>query len=129
MLEQTRAHLERNRALLASSRVLIARSRRGLNPFFAVSGGAAPTLQETVRALIANGMVPMTGKIYGGYGTGKRCVVCHFLVPPTEVEFEVIVPVNRSVFCHLPCFRAWEEESVAATSACAREGPTCPDAP
>jgi hypothetical protein len=46
MLEQTRDHLESNQALLASSRVLIARSRRRLNPFFAVSGGAAPTLRE-----------------------------------------------------------------------------------
>jgi hypothetical protein len=66
--------------------------------------------------LIAGGMLPpINEKIYVGYGTGKRCVICQQLVPPTEMEFEITAAVNGSVFCHLPCFNAWKEESVAAT--------------
>jgi hypothetical protein len=124
MLEQTRVHLESNQALLAASRVLIARSRRRLNPFFGVSGGAAPTLRETARVLIASGVLPPTnGSIYGGYGTGKRCVICQQLVPPTEVELEVPGPINGAVYCHLPCFNVWKEESVPATNGSSADEP------
>jgi hypothetical protein len=45
MLEQTRARTETNRALLRTTRYRIASSCCVLNPFFGLSGGAAPPLR------------------------------------------------------------------------------------
>jgi hypothetical protein len=124
MLERTRSCVEENRNLLKATRHWIARSRRVLNPFFRLAGGAAPPRRETVRALLAGGKLPpASGKVLVGYGTGTRCVVCHAPVPSTEVEYGLDTRTNGTVVCHVPCFLVWREESAPATRGLAGDGP------
>ena len=102
-----------NRALLARTRHLIARSRRRLNPVFEVSGGSAPPLRETVRALLASGILsPIRGEVVAAVGTGRRrCVVCHEPITPSEIECEVDGYAADGSRVHLTCFLIWQEES------------------
>ena len=61
LLADTKARIESNRAMVAATRNRIARSWRKLNSDFAITGGSAPPLRETVRALLASGMLPPAG--------------------------------------------------------------------
>ena len=124
MLAESRACVDSNRALLHSTRCLIARSRRTLNPFFAVSGGAAPPLRETVRALLASGILGPPGRrVLAGYGTGQRCVICHEPIDLHEVEYEADGGQSGGVRCHLFCFMVWREESLGVPGALPRNSP------
>jgi hypothetical protein len=109
---QSKVCVTSNRVLLAQTRYLIARSRRRLNPVFEVSGGSAPPLRETVRALLASGiLLPFSGEVLGATGTGRRCVVCHEAITASEVECEVDGYAADGTRVHLTCFLIWQEES------------------
>lgn len=104
-----------NRVLLARTRYLIARSRRELNPGFGISGGSAPPLRETVRALLGSGiLLPICGEVLAAAGTGRRCVVCHEPITLSEVECEVDGYAADGTRVHLTCFLIWQEESERA---------------
>ena len=102
-------------SLISRTRELIARSRRKLNPFFAVSGGSEAserTLRATTRALLASGLLrPIDGKAWSGQGTGKCCVVSGEPITPGQLQVE---PDGRDAvqsIAHVPCFLAWYDES------------------
>lgn len=114
MLSETWARIQSNRERLRTSRDRIAANRRRLNPAFGISGGAAPPLRETVRALLASGtLFPVSGNGFAGIGSGKHCVVCQTPISSSEVEYEVDgYPIGAPI-CHLTCFFLWREESSA----------------
>lgn len=124
LLADTKALIDSNRAMVATTRVRIARCRRKLNSHFAITGGAAPPLRETVRALLASGMLPPAGaRVIAGHGTGRRCVICHEPVTCEEVEYE-LEGVSRGILvCHLPCFKVWRDESLCARQESVAKGP------
>lgn len=124
MVAESRACVGSNRALLDSTRYLIASSRRKLNPYFAVSGGAAPPLRETVRALLASGILcPPGRRVVAVHGARQRCVICHEPLVPHEVAYEVEGGESGWVRCHFSCFLVWKEESVGVPGASPRNSP------
>jgi hypothetical protein len=104
-----------NLALLRSTRYRIAVSRRSLNPFFGVSGGRDSRLNDVARELLGCGQLPpLRGNVaWAGYGTGKICCVCGSSVQGSEVEYQVELGERQVGGCHLECFVAWQEESLA----------------
>lgn len=84
-----------------------------MNPFFGVSGGADPSLNEIARALLGCGnLPPIRGDVaWAGHGSGGTCCVCGEAVKSSEVQYEVEDEERRSIGCHFPCFIAWQEES------------------
>ena len=113
-----RACIAANRAILSASRYRIAASRRWLNRYFDVSGGAAPPVQETVRAMIARGaLFAINGHrivVYAGAGSGlKSCRVCDGRIAPSDLEYNVLGDgtEERTVPCHFECFEVWRAES------------------
>lgn len=86
-----------------------------MNSDFAITGGSAPALRETVRALLASGMLPPAGgRVVAGHGTGRRCVICHEPVTREEVEYELDGTSHVTLVCHLRCFKVWRDESLRA---------------
>ena len=83
----------------------------------ATSGGsAAPDLRETVRALLAKGLLaPVRDTVLAGHGSGKICAVCGLPIAPNDVEYEV-EGLPRPTRCHVACFVAWRDESRRVTS-------------
>ena len=123
LLVETRAWIDSNRVMLAATRYRIARCRRKLAPTFAITGGAAPPLRETVRALLISGMLPpISGRVIAGYGTGKHCVICHEPVTFEEVEYELDCAAEGAVVCHLSCFTVWRDETARARGESAADG-------
>lgn len=112
-LLESRALVAANHILLTETRSRIAASRRSLNPFFGVSGGADPALNEIARTLLGGGnLAPIRGNVaWAGHGSGGPCCVCGKPVKSSDVEYEVEDGERRSVGCHFPCFLAWQEES------------------
>ena len=105
-----------NQALLRSTRDRIALSRRILNPFFGVSGGRDPRINEIARELLGCGELPplRTNVAWAGYGSGNTCCVCGSAVHGSEVEYHVEAGQRRVEGCHFECFLAWQEESHTA---------------
>jgi hypothetical protein len=112
-LTESRALIVANRAMLAVTRHRIAASRRSLNPFFGVSGGADARLNEIARALLGCGsLAPIRGNVtWAGHGSGGTCCVCGEAVTGSEIEYEIEDGERRSLGCHFLCFIAWQEES------------------
>ncbi len=112
----SRALVESNRGVLATTRRRIAASRRQLNGAFALTGGSAPEQRDTIRTLLAQGLLaPVQDTVLAGRGSGKICAVCGAPITTNDVEYEV-EGLPRSVRCHVPCFVTWREESRRATS-------------
>jgi len=113
----SRALVESNRGVLVATRRRIATCRRQLNRAFGLSGGsAAPDLRETVRALLAKGLLaPVRDTVLAGHGSGKICAVCGLPIAPNDVEYEV-EGLPRPTRCHVACFVAWRDESRRVTS-------------
>jgi len=124
LLADTRAWIQSNRAMVAVTRARIAWCWRRMNSDFAIAGGAAPPLRETVRALLASGMLPPAGgRVFAGQGAGRRCVVCHEPVTSEEVEYELDGGSPENLVCHLACFKVWRDESLRAREESAADGP------
>ena len=117
VVAETRACITANRAVLTSSRHRIAASRRWLNRYFDVSGGSAPPLRESVRAMLARGrLFPINGHrvvVYAGAGSGKKsCGVCDGGIAPSDLEYNVLGSVTDEsmVPCHFECFEVWRAD-------------------
>lgn len=115
LFAESRRRVERNRTLTLESQRRVAQSRRLLNPWFAMSGASEVSeraLRATVRTLLASGLLrPIDGKALSGEGTWQRCVVCGDPITPTQIQVEPDGDDAVRSFVHVPCFRAWYDES------------------
>ena len=116
VVEKSTALCCESQRLLTTSRSLIAANRRGLNPYWGVSGGSEDDdrggpLLLSVRSRLERGiLLPAAHQVWAGYGTGKICVICTQKIYPDEVENETIVregDVEIKLWAHLPCFNVW----------------------
>jgi hypothetical protein len=49
-------------------------------------------------------------KTWGGYGRGQRCAACDEPILPTEIEYELDFPDDRTFRFHATCRALWEVE-------------------
>jgi hypothetical protein len=57
--------------------------------------------------------------MWGGYGSGKVCVVCDKTIEPAEVEFEMeenVAGHAKQMWFHSLCQSAWQLECARAAS-------------
>ena len=77
-------------------------------------------LRVIARARIASAELPCLEppiRMWGGYGSGKVCVVCDKPIYPTEVEFEVeetIEGARKLMLFHSVCQSIWQLECARA---------------
>ena len=65
-----------------------------------------------VRELITSGDLTCEEpeQTWAGPGEGKPCAGCWQRIPPSETEYEVVLPSGRTVFFHRACHDIWLEE-------------------
>ncbi len=77
-------------------------------------------LRLIARARIASGELPCPTpqlRMWGGYGSGKVCVVCDKTIEPVDVEYEVEETVKgtlKLMWFHLVCQSIWQLECARA---------------
>ena len=70
-------------------------------------------VRDRIRTMIHTGELPCEepGKTWAGGGESKRCTACAESIPPTEIEFEVMLPVSGLIVrLHRLCHAIWLEE-------------------
>ena len=76
-------------------------------------------LREFVRAAIIEDRLPRSAnkpRVFGGSGEGKACSVCHEIIKPNDVQYDVDCKLGTSMHTlsmHMECFQVWEMESKA----------------
>jgi len=117
LLASSRACVESSRRLLSESRYRVARTRRRLNPAFALSGGSPDNgvLRTTVRERLGSGSLfplPRRVECWGGPSNGQVCVVCLKEIAKGLPEYVTNGgPGVGKVFAHVICYLVWKEES------------------
>ena len=135
-IESSQDVVTRTRTLLVDARKRIAISRRLLNPWWTLSGGADEDrdsqLISSVRNRLEQGVLdPAPQDVLAGNGTGRTCIVCAKVISPDEIENEVVVRTNGIVVtlrAHLPCYNIWRWESGTVAPAHPRLWPETLDA-
>ena len=69
-------------------------------------------VRDRIRTMIRTGELPCdeTGTAWAGKGEGKLCAACMEPIPPTEIEFEVVLPSGTPIRLHRLCQIIWWEE-------------------
>jgi hypothetical protein len=77
-------------------------------------------LRMIARDRIASGELPCVTpplRMWGGYGSGRVCVVCDKIIEPADVEYEVEETIKGTLqlmYFHLVCQSIWQLECARA---------------
>ena len=71
-------------------------------------------LRERARRLLISGRLPFSDPVasWAGAGRGQRCYVCHVLVRPDQIAFDLAFRTAQSeveLHMHSGCRTAWEQ--------------------
>ena len=77
-------------------------------------------LRQRASGLLATGRLPRNepSATWAGSGRGERCCVCHVLVRPDEIGFDMSFrtpELEVELHMHTRCRTAWEQERAGAT--------------
>src|SRR5262249_47591098 len=94
-------------------------AERPLNPWWGVSGGSDHADGEELRAgvrqrLECGDLITTPKRVWGGRGTGDRCVICRETITTNEVQNVVVVKNGAMIvklWSHHPCLTIWRDES------------------
>jgi hypothetical protein len=69
-------------------------------------------LRERIREGIRAGLLPChpAWQTWAGPGTGRQCSACTLDITVDNVEYEVEVSGDQSIFVHIACYQCWVEE-------------------
>ena len=135
LLARSRGLVRSNERLLCHTRQLIARSRRWLNPAFALTGSSEDepdrspwqgseteewvALREKVReALVSRTLHPPYLGSVVRRGTERPCYICRRTIHTSQLEREVVISMRRGrrrAVVHEPCWLLWRVEAMANT--------------
>jgi hypothetical protein len=84
-------------------------------------------LAALARALVQRGELPCTNNpsVWAGHGIGKPCSLCHGVISPQEVVYEVEIKLEGAIApqalrFHITCHTAWvvvcSERRLASTA-------------
>jgi hypothetical protein len=124
ILTRTERCVETSRATLAQAAFRIARSRRVLNPAWGLSGGADPSLRESIRTRLSSGsLFPANNRVVAGRGSQEPCLLCGGTVYKAEVQYDVKDGAGRKIICHVACYLVWRQESSGVAGAWPADNP------
>jgi hypothetical protein len=133
LLAESRGLVVSTHRLLCRTEQLIARSRRRLNPAFALSGssedepGRGPrpvetaewvALRDKIREALASKTLPppYLGSVVRR-GTEGPCYICLRPIHTSQLEREVVISMRRGrrrAVVHEPCWLLWRVEAMAS---------------
>jgi len=123
------------RQLAAETQERISCSRRLLNPWWTLAGGADEDhdgqLILSVRDRLERGALDLAPEeVWARNGAGRTCIVCARVISPDQIENEVVVRTKGTavaLWAHLPCYNIWRWESATFAPTHLRQSPETPD--
>jgi len=125
LIDSTNHLVARSRQLLAASSHQIACSRRVLNPWHGISGGAhdipsatASNLYDRVRVRLHQHTLPPAPKlVLAGRATVQRvCIVCRRAIRQGMMQHEFVAVDGRRDWTHTLCLRVWIDVTIELRS-------------
>ena len=125
LIDSTNHLVARSRQLLVASSQQIACSRRLLNPWHGISGGAgdipyaaASNLYDRVRARLQQHTLPPAPRlVLAGRATVQRmCIVCRRAIRQGMMQHESVAADGRRHWTHTLCLRVWIDVTIELRS-------------